>query len=117
MHNLDIRQIQYALLTIGIELPIFWVCGYRKLSLLCYFVLANFTSNILLNETLPAYDASLSYWLQLLIGELLVVLLEYTLMRYAINYEKQKLFTVICITNIISLGIGLVMLWFKIFLV
>lgn len=116
MFNLDLRQIQYALLTIVIELPIFWGCGYKKFSLLCYFALANFVSNILLNEALPTYNGSVSYGIQLLIGEILVVLLEYTLMRYAIAYEKLKLFTVVCLANAISLGIGLILLFNDIFL-
>ena len=108
MLNLDLHLLQFALLTAVIEVPIFYLCGYKQAKVLLAFAGVNIISNLLLNENMPAYNANASYWLTLIVGELLVVALEYTLMLYIIKEEKYKFLKTILLTNAVSLGIGLV---------
>lgn len=110
MSNIHILQ-DTAILTILIELPLFFLCGYRKSSQLLTFVLVNYVSNRLLNDALPNFTPELSYWFKLCLGELLVVAFEYAAMLHIINQKRRKLLFIICFTNCISLILGLVLLF------
>lgn len=111
MYSLNLEMINPALLTIIIEVPVFYLCGYRKLSQLVVFTLANFISNTLLNDALPAYKPELGYWLQLAAGELLVVAFEYALMLHIISEIKTKLLCSICLSNTVSLILGILLFY------
>lgn len=111
MFSFDMRLLEVALLTILIELPVFYLLGYRKIRQLIAFALVNLISNLLLNEALPAYNGTFNYWVTLLIGELLVVGLEYFLMLYVVFEHRRKLFQAIVITNVVSVVIGLALLF------
>ena len=111
MDNLVLEITNAALLTIIIEVPIFYICGYKKASQLLTFALVNYVSNTLLNDALPAYTASLGYWTKLCIGELLVIAFEYAFMLHVISEDKNRLLKTICLTNIISIILGLVLLF------
>ena len=108
---LDAVLLQTALLTIALELPLFWLWGYRSSRELGTFAGANLLSNLLLNEALPAYTSVGSYRLALTLGEMLVVLLEFALMRYVVKENEVRLFKAICCTNAFSLAVGLLLLW------
>lgn len=112
MLSFDWWLLQIAFLTALLEMPIFYLCGYKRaLELLC-FGGANLLSNLLLNETLGAYQGW-SYWIALVIGELLVVALEFALMIYIIPDKRKRLLQVIGFTNAVSLSIGLIMMLFN----
>ena len=106
----ELTLLETALLTIVLELPVFCLWGYRKIRELICFAGANLVSNLLLNEALLVYTPGWSYRLALALGELLVVLLEFALMRYVIDKNELRLFKAICSTNIFSLAVGL-LLW------
>lgn len=111
MLNLDFALLKVALLTIAIEVPIFYLGGYKQVTQLVVFATVNLVSNLLLNEALPAYTPGFKYWLILAVGELLVVALEYALMLYVVKEQKFILFKTILLSNIASLLIGLVLLF------
>jgi len=111
MFSLDTRLLEVALLTIVIEVPVFYLCGYMAIKQLAAFALVNLVSNLLLNEALPIYTPTFSYWLTLAVGEALVVVLEFVLMLHIIEVQKYKLFKSICLTNIISIILGLILLY------
>lgn len=109
MFSIDLRLLEVALLTIIIEVPIFYICGYRSFKLLGCFALVNFVSNLLLNEGLPIYTPTASYWLILIVAELLVIALEFVLMLYLIREEQKKLFKTLILTNLVSAVLGLIL--------
>lgn len=101
----------YAFLTIIIEVPVFAICGYRKLKYLIIFALINLCSNLLLNEflltqSLEEYNQSV-FW-----GELLVLLLEYSLCACLLKIENyKKLALTILLTNSTSFFLGFIFFW------
>ena len=107
----DIALLNTALLTIVLELPVFWLAGYRKARELFAFAAVNLISNLLLNENLPVYTPTWSYWAALALGEVLVVFLEFALMRYVVKEQQLRLLKVICSTNAVSLAVGLMLFW------
>lgn len=107
MNSFILDYVDTALLTILIETPIFFCCGYKKLTQLISFILINYVSNTLLNDALPAYTPELLYWAKLILGELLVIALEYAVMLHIVNDDKKKLLRTIGITNLTSVIVGL----------
>jgi len=98
-----------ALLTAAIEVPIFFLCGYRRLQDCLLFVGINIISNILLNSCLSSFYYIKYYYFFLGIAESLVVLLEFALCTYLINDEHKKLFFTIILTNCSSFICGLIL--------
>jgi len=96
----------YALATIFIEVPIFFLCGYRQSQDVIYFAIVNLISNFLLNEFLQTTDFSIEI---ILVGEILVIALEFMLCSYWIKRNQLKLLKVIFLTNFVSFSIGLLM--------
>jgi len=98
-----------ALSTVLIETPVFWLLGYRRLQDGLCFAGINVVSNLLLNEGLS------ELWLcgedlfgpGLVLGELLVLLLEFALCRLVVRGGSRRLFAVLLVTNLTSLLCGL----------
>lgn len=107
----DLELLKVAFLTVGLELPVFYLCGYRRMTELAAFSGVNIISNLLLNETLPGITETDWYWMQLAIGEILVVLLEFFLMEYIILTEHERLFRYLLLTNCFSLVVGLLIFY------
>ncbi|MBR1398017.1 MAG: hypothetical protein IJ563_10870 [Selenomonadaceae bacterium] len=99
--------LQFAFMTVLIEVPLFYICGYRKLKDCVYFTAVNIMTNLLLNEFLGTigYD---NYWTIVCICEVFVVLLEFALCSYWLNTDNKKLFKVITFTNFVSFLAGVI---------
>ncbi|MBR3051127.1 MAG: hypothetical protein IKG61_06725 [Selenomonadaceae bacterium] len=95
-----------VLLTVLIEVPLFYLCGYRKFGDCLYFAAVNVISNLLLNEFLESTDAAL-YWQIILPCEIIVVILEFVLCSYRFVENRRKLLSVIIFTNAVSFLAGL----------
>ena len=100
--------LTFALLTVLIEVPIFFLCGYRKFTDCAYFAGVNVVTNLLLNEFLSTIDAEL-YWLVVLPAEVVVVILEFVLCSYRFAENRIRLLKVLILTNATSFLIGLLL--------
>ena len=100
--------LTFALLTVLIEVPIFFLCGWRKFSDCAYFAGVNVVTNLLLNEFLSTIDAEF-YWLVVLPAEVVVVLLEFVLCSYRFTENRIRLLKVLILTNATSFLIGLLL--------
>lgn len=94
-----------ALLTVLIEVPLFFFCGYRKPKELAGFAVVNIISNLLLNEFLEQYPFDW-YWVAVVLGEIAVVLLEFCLCCYFIQGDRKKLFKTLVLVNVCSVVAG-----------
>ena len=94
-----------ALLTATIEMPLFFLFGYRKVKECLYFFGVNIVSNLLLNEFLYSVDDYL--FLLLIIADIFVVALEFLLCSYIITPNK-KLLKILILTNMTSFFLGAV---------
>lgn len=94
-----------ALLTVLIEVPLFFFCGYRKPKELAGFAVVNIISNLLLNEFLEQYPFDW-YWVAVVLGEIAVVLLEFCLCCYFIQGDRKKLFKTLVLVNVCSVVVG-----------
>ena len=103
--------IMTALITVLIEVPLFYFCGYRKPKELAGFAVVNIISNLLLNEFLEQ-DPLDWYWLAVVLGEIAVVLLEFCLCCYFIKSDRKKLFKTLALVNVCSVVVGLLLFWF-----
>jgi len=102
----EIGLLEFATLTVLIEVPIFFLCGWRKFSDCAFFAGVNVISNLLLNEFLQATTAE--YWQIIFPCEFFVVLLEFVLCSYRFGMSK-KIFATLLLTNAASFFIGLVL--------
>lgn len=96
-----------ALKTAIIETPLLFLVGYHGKRLLCWFFIVNIVSNILFNEMLMT-NFTRNLYLDILLGECLVVALEFCMMLYAVRKEKRRLLAALLATNCVSLAVGLV---------
>lgn len=96
-----------ALGTALIETPLFALLGYRRLREWLCFAGINVVSNLLLNETLSELPSSIDLTPALALGELLVLLLEFTLCLRVVSGSGLRLFAALTITNLTSLLCGL----------
>ena len=103
--------IMTALITVLIEVPLFYFCGYRKPKELAGFAVVNIISNLLLNEFLEQ-DPLDWYWLAVVLGEIAVVLLEFCLCCYFIKSDRKKLFKTLALVNVCSVVVGLLLFLF-----
>lgn len=101
----DSELMSFALLTVLIEVPLFFLCGYRKPGDCLYFAGVNVVTNLLLNEFLELTDAD--YQLIILPCEIVVVMLEFALCSYRFAENRKKLFYTLIFTNAASFLIGL----------
>ena len=95
--------------TVLIETPLFCLLGYRRLRDWLCFAGINVVSNLLLNESLSelwCYGEEL-FASGLVLGELLVLLLEFALCRLVVRGGSRRLFGVLFVTNLTSLLCGL----------
>lgn len=100
--------LEAALSTAAVETPVFWLCGYRRMTEWLWFAVVNLISNLLLNEFLSEAPPFFSYKMSVLLGEIFVVLLEFALCKYAVRENGgTKLFRVLLLTNAISFFAGL----------
>lgn len=100
-----------ALLTVLIEVPLFYFCGYRKPKELAGFVAVNIISNLLLNEFLEQ-DPLSEYWMAVVLGELVVILLEFCLCCYFIKSDRKRLFKTLALVNVCSVAVGEMLFYF-----
>ena len=99
--------LETALLTVVIEVPIFYICGYRNFKDCVYFAAVNIVSNLLLNEFISEIDSE-NYWTVAIICEVFVVILEFVLCSYWIKINKKRLLKVLIFTNLTSFLSGVV---------
>ncbi|MBR1730527.1 MAG: hypothetical protein IJ728_13500 [Selenomonadaceae bacterium] len=107
INNYSDDFLQLALLTVIIEVPIFYLCGYRNFNDCLYFAAVNVISNLLLNGFLMSVNFN-SYNLSVAIGEIFVVILEFVLCCYWIKADRRRLFKTLIFTNVVSFLIGLI---------
>ena len=100
-----------ALLTVLIEVPLFFFCGYRKPKELAGFAVVNIISNLLLNEFLEQMPSS-GFWIEVILGEIAVILLEFCLCCYFIQGDRKKLFKTLALVNVCSVVLGEILFWF-----
>ena len=100
-----------ALITMLIEVPLFYFCGYRKLKEMAGFAAVNIISNLLLNEFLEQMPSSW-YWMAVVLGEIAVILLEFCLCCYFIKGDRKKLFKILVLVNVCSVVTGYLLFWF-----
>ena len=103
--------LMVALLTVLIEVPLFYFCDYRKPKELAGFAVVNIISNLLLNEFLEQ-DLFDWFWVAVVLGELAVILLEYCLCCYFIQSDRKKLFRTLVLVNVCSVVLGEILFWF-----
>ena len=103
--------LMVALLTVLIEVPLFYFCGYRKPQELAGFAVVNIISNLLLNEFLEQ-DPFDSYWMAVVLGEIAVILLEFCLCSYFIQGDRKRLFKTLVLVNVCSVVLGEILFWF-----
>ena len=100
-----------ALITVIIEVPLFYFCGYRKPKELAGFAAVNIISNLLLNEFLEQ-DPLSEYWMAVVLGEIAVILLEFCLCCYFIKSDRKRLFKTLALVNVCSVAVGFILYWF-----
>lgn len=100
-------MLDIALLTAAIETPLFFLFGFKKFRDLIFFAGINIVSNLLLNGFLDQIDFE---WWILIVSEIFVVILEFSLCTYFIEPNK-KLFRTIVATNLASLILGLIIFY------
>ena len=99
--------LQTAFLTMFIEVPLFYICGYRNIKDCIYFGAVNLVSNLLLNEFLTEVETE-NYVTVVLLCEVFVVILEFILCSYWIKTDKKHLMKVLIFTNLISFLSGII---------
>ena len=99
--------LKIAFLTAAIEVPLFYICGYRNVRDCIYFAAVNLVSNLLLNEFLAEAETE-NYWLVVTICEIFVVILEFILCKYWIKTDSKRLLKVLIFTNLVSFLSGVV---------
>ena len=99
--------LKTAFLTAAIEVPLFYICGYRNIKDCIYFAAVNLVSNLLLNEFLAEIETE-NYWAVVIVCEIFVVILEFTLCRYWIKTDSKHLLKVLIFTNLVSFLSGVV---------
>ena len=99
--------LRAALLTVLIETPLFYLCGYRRRAEWLWFAAVNVVSNVLLNETLMDVDVAY-YTVCAALGEALVVATELALMAYVVRGDRARLLRTLLLTNAASLCAGLI---------
>ena len=97
-------MLYIALLTAVIETPLFFLFGFKKFRELILFAGVNIASNLLLNGFL--YQIDFEWWI-LIVSEIFVVILEFSLCTYFIA-PSRKLFKTLVATNLSSFMIGLI---------
>ena len=100
-----------ALLTVLIEVPLFYFCGYRKPKELAGFAVVNIISNLLLNEFLEL-DPFDWYRAAVVLGEITVIILEFCLCCYFIQGDRKKLIKTLVLANVCSVVLGELFFWF-----
>lgn len=96
----------YAILTVILEVPIFYTLGYKNRKILMNFASANIISNLMMNEYLMTVGNE-KYWWMLTCSEFAVVTFEYCFMHYFVLNDSRKLLRSLIITNFISCMIGI----------
>ena len=98
-----------ALLTAAIETVIFWLFGYRRARQCLWFAGVNIVTNLLLNEFLMTQARNAQYDRLVPVCELVVILLEFALCRYAMGGTARRLWLTLAVSNACSYGIGIVL--------
>jgi len=98
----DLPAAEALVLTLLIEIPLFYLRGYRSRDKLGYFAVANIFSNVLLNEYLAQMPRVTLTGSAVLAGEMLVVAFEMAFMSCFIKQQWRKLFGTVLLTNLVS---------------
>ena len=107
----ELCQLKYTGLTLLIELPIFWLCGFSGKALAA-FASVNVVSNLLLQEYISMHLPFFGVLIDVLMAEVVVCLLEYALCRCLLTtLQPKKLFFTVLLSNGSSFGIGYLMYW------
>mgnify|MGYP007070336070 CR=1 FL=1 len=107
---LTLAQLGPLVITLVVELPLFYASGYRLVKELGVFAGANVISNVLLCELLSSPWGQARYYELIFPAEAVVVALEFALCRYAVSTRPLKLMLVLMMTNAASLAAGIA-LW------
>ena len=98
-----------------IETPLFWLAGYKNLVDCLHFTWINIVSNIMLNQSLYVLDIPAHSWrlyVAVIIGEVLVVILEFAMSRCIMKsigkFSLMRLLITILFTNASSFALGLI---------
>lgn len=102
------ESLENALLTVIIEVPLFYLLGYRRLYDCAYFAGVNIITNLLLNECLQFATDDTWYLCLLVVGESMVVALEFALCLYGLRTEGKNLFRTLLLTNMASFLVGVI---------
>lgn len=98
--------LETALSTAIIEAFVLHLLGYRNRKILSWFFITNIVSNILFNEFLMT-EFFQELCVNILLGECLVLILEYCMMLYVVHERKSRLLLSLLVTNGVSLAVGL----------
>lgn len=114
-----LRLLVALLLTIAIEVTVAILFGYRKKSEIWTVILINLITNPLLNYLLVI---NIYFWgvplnaVVMVASEIVVVLVEWVLLRFALQQDSKKLFALSLAMNFCSFIVGFLIsfasLWF-----
>ena len=99
--------LRTAFLTAAIEVPLFYICGYKNFKDCIYFAAVNIVSNLLLNEFIAEIDLE-NYWTAVIVCEIFVVILEFALCSFWIKTDGKRLLKILIFTNLCSFLSGIV---------
>jgi hypothetical protein len=103
--------LKTLILTIIIEYAASYLMGYRDKQFFTILLLANLITNPTLNYILIVIDffklSNLRFYVEILL-EAAVILVEYKIFLYVLNYNKGKLFLLSVIINISSYLTGII---------
>ncbi len=95
------------LLTVLIEVPLFYACGFRGRRQLLWFASVNVMSNLLLNEFAVQCAYRSNYGMFAVCCEAMVICLEWMLCLCVFEADGRKLFKTLLLTNAASYLAGL----------
>ena len=95
------------LLTMLIEVPLFYACGFRRPRQLLWFAAVNAMSNLLLNEFAVQCAYRSNHGIFAVCCELGVICLEWMLCLCVFDAEGKKLFKTLLLTNAASYLAGM----------
>ena len=95
-------------LTIVIEYGVLLLLREQSKRILASSVVINIITNLLLNECLQFATDDTWYLCLLVVGECMVVALEFALCLYGLHTEGKKLFRTLLLTNLASFLVGVI---------
>ena len=101
-----------AFFTVIIEVPLFWLSGYRNLTDCLSFACINVITNIMLNQRVAQIHFppdTFAFWALLILGEMCVAVLEAAMCSCAMKQTPglRRIFITMLFTNSASFAAGL----------